>query len=395
MVLGEIIGGSGIFVDGDWIESKDQNPAGDVRLIQLADIGAGDFTDKSNRYITSNKATELNCTFLKKGDILIARLGDPLCKACMFPLDGKYITAVDVAIFRTDRQDISRKYLVYLLNSPWFKGQVKKYESGTTRKRISRKNLNKIELPIPPLPEQERIIARIEELFSQLDSGVETLKKTKEQLAVYRQAVLKEAFEGITEFASIRSVSTLVTSGSRGWAQYYSNTGAKFIRIGNLTRDSIDIDLNDIQYVDLPNKAEGLRTRLEKDDVLISITADLGSIGLVLENIGEAYINQHIALVRFKNPSQGKFMAWYLRSEKGQKDLLKNKRGGGKLGLGLDDIRDSRVPIVSDDDAKGIVNGIESRLSVCDSIEKTVDSALQQAEAMRQSILKKAFEGEY
>lgn len=291
-------------------------------------------------------------------------------------------------------QKISPKYLFYILRSSDFRHHIETSCKGTNINNIKQEYILNYELLLPSIPEQERIVSRIEELFSQLDSGVETLKKTKEQLAVYRQAVLKEAFEGITEFASIRSVSTLVTSGSRGWAQYYSNTGAKFIRIGNLTRDSIDIDLNDIQYVDLPNKAEGLRTRLEKDDVLISITADLGSIGLVLENIGEAYINQHIALVRFKNPSQGKFMAWYLRSEKGQKDLLKNKRGGGKLGLGLDDIRDSRVPVVSEDEAEKIVNSIESRLSVCDSIEKTVDTALQQAEAMRQSILKKAFEGE-
>ena len=86
-------------------------------------------------------------------------------------------------------------------------------------------------------------------------------------------------------------------------------------------------------------------------------------------------------------------MAWYLRSDWGQKDLLKNKRGAGKLGLGLEDIRDSRVPVVSDEEAEAVLNVIESRLSVCDSIEKTVDTTLQQAEAMRQSILKKAFEG--
>lgn len=86
-------------------------------------------------------------------------------------------------------------------------------------------------------------------------------------------------------------------------------------------------------------------------------------------------------------------MAWYLRSDYGQKDLLKNKRGGGKLGLGLDDIRDSRVPVVSDSEATKILATIEARLSVCDSIEKTVNTALQQAEAMRQSILKLAFEG--
>jgi len=255
--------------------------------------------------------------------------------------------------------------------------------------------IEKKELNIPDIDEQKRIVAKIEELFSELDNGVETLKKTKQQLAVYRQAVLKEAFENCKELSPIREVSTLVTSGSRGWAKYYSSHGAIFVRIGNLTRDSIDIDFSDIQYVDLPDKAEGLRSKLQPNDVLVSITADLGSIGLVPQNIGEAYINQHIAVVRFKNAKQGKFMAWYLRSEWGQKDLLKNKRGAGKLGLGLDDIRNSRVPVVSDEEAATILGVIESRLSVCDSIEKTVDIALQQAEAMRQSILKKAFEGSF
>ena len=86
-------------------------------------------------------------------------------------------------------------------------------------------------------------------------------------------------------------------------------------------------------------------------------------------------------------------MAWYLRSEWGQKDLLKNKRGGGKLGLGLDDIRDTPVPLVSNEKADIIVSFIDSRLSICDSIEQTVDIALQQTAAMQQSILKDAFEG--
>lgn len=393
MRFSEIAGETGIFVDGDWIEKKDQDAKGAVRLIQLADVGSGEFRNKSDRHITIEKADELHCTFLQKGDILIARLGDPLCKACVFPLDGLYITAVDVAILRIGSDVVNPKYLIYLLNSPWFKDQVKQYESGTTRKRISRKNLDRIEMIFPPLPEQERIVARIEELFSELDNGVETLRNTKQQLAVYRQAVLKAIFSRIAEKRTIREMSSAVTSGSRGWAQYYSDHGAKFIRIGNLTRNRICIDMSDIQYVDLPDGAEGKRTQLHPKDVLISITADLGSIGLVPDDIGEAYVNQHIAMVRFNNPSQGKMMAWYLRSEYGQKDLLKNKRGGGKLGLGLDDIRDARIPDISDTEAERIVNMIEARLSVCDSIEKAVDTALQQAEAMRQSILKQAFEG--
>ena len=263
----------------------------------------------------------------------------------------------------------------------------------STHKRYWIQQYSKIKVSIPPIPVQEQIVARIEELFSELDNGVETLRKTKQQLAVYRQAVLKDAFSHITEKKAIREMSSVVTSGSRGWAQYYSDHGAKFVRIGNLTRDRIRIDLSDIQFVDLPDGAEGKRTQLQPNDVLVSITADLGSIGLVPGDIGEAYVNQHIAMIRFLNPEQGEFMAWYLRSDYGQKDLLKNKRGGGKLGLGLDDIRDSRVPVVSDAEAIKIVENIEARLSVCDSIEKTVDTALQQAEAMRQSILKQAFEG--
>ena len=392
MTLVDIISNGGLLCDGDWIEKKDQDVRGKVRLIQLADIGDGEFKDKSSKYITLETAERLHCTFLEKGDILIARLPEPLGRACIFPLEGAYITAVDIAILRIKDISINPQYIMYLINSSTFRSQIKQYESGTTRKRISRKNLEKIEFSLPNLEIQNRIVARIEELFSKFDKAVDTLKTTKEQLAVYRQAVLKDAFSDFEKKDSIRNLTMVVTSGSRGWAKYYSNSGALFVRIGNLTHSGIDIDFRDIQHITPPDNAEGVRTKLQPNDVLVSITADLGSIGFVSEKVEEAYINQHIALVRFQNPVQGRFMAWYLRSEYGQKDLLKNKRGGGKLGLGLDDIRDTPVPIVDDITATEIVDKVEEQLSVCDSIEKTVDTALAQADAMRQSILKQAFE---
>lgn len=276
------------------------------------------------------------------------------------------------------------KYIFYRLQIIQF--------DHSTHKRYWIQSYSKIKVLIPPLDEQFRIVARIEELFSELDKAVDTLKTIKEQLEVYRQAVLKDAFSDFEKKDSIRNLTMVVTSGSRGWAKYYSNSGALFVRIGNLTHSGIDIDFRDIQHITPPDNAEGVRTRLQPNDVLVSITADLGSIGFVSEKVEEAYINQHIALVRFQNPVQGRFMAWYLRSEYGQKDLLKNKRGGGKLGLGLDDIRDTPVPIVSDLVAQKTVDEIEERLSVCDSIEKTVDATLAQADAMRQSILKQSFE---
>lgn len=324
-----------------------------------------------------------------KGTLLIALYGATIGKLAYLDVDACTNQAV-CGIFENEK--VSLKYLYYFLL--FHRPDLVKQGIGGAQSNISQTILKKLMVSYPvDIVEQLRIVSRIEELFSELDNGVETLQKTKQQLAVYRQAVLKDAFSHITEKKPIREMSSIVTSGSRGWAQYYSNHGAKFVRIGNLTRDRIRIDLSDIQYVDLPDGAEGKRTQLQPNDVLVSITADLGSIGLVPDDIGEGYVNQHIAMIRFLNPIQGEFMAWYLRSDYGQKDLLKNKRGGGKLGLGLDDIRDSRVPFVSDAEATQIVGNIEARLSVCDSIERTVDIALQQAEAMRQSILKQAFEG--
>ena len=87
--LGELASSNAVFCDGDWVESKDQDPEGDVRLIQLADIGDGLYKSKSRRFLTSVKASELRCTFLKPGDLLIARMPDPLGRTCIFPGDPK------------------------------------------------------------------------------------------------------------------------------------------------------------------------------------------------------------------------------------------------------------------------------------------------------------------
>ena len=85
-----------------------------------------------------------------------------------------------------------------------------------------------------------------------------------------------------------------VTSGSRGWAKYYDESGAVFIRMGNLDHGTIELDFSDIQHVKLPNKAEGQRSRIRKNDILISITADVGMVGLVRNDDFEGYINQQL-----------------------------------------------------------------------------------------------------
>ncbi|WP_151984824.1 restriction endonuclease subunit S [Acinetobacter radioresistens] len=196
--LKNLVTSDGLFKDGDWIESKDQDPNGEVRLIQLADIGDNFFIDKSNRFLTHDKAIELNCNFIKSGDILIARMPEPLGRACIFPLDGteEYVTVVDVAILRTNDDVINNKWLIYFINSPDIRAEILSLQAGTTRKRISRKNLELIQFPVPPYKEQIRIADKIDELFSELDNGIEELETAQKKLELYRQSLLKSAVEG-------------------------------------------------------------------------------------------------------------------------------------------------------------------------------------------------------
>ena len=155
--------------DGDWIETKDQAEDGGVRLIQLADVGEGMFLDRSARFITEDTEARLNCTRLQVGDVLIARLPSPIGRACVFPDIGQpAITAVDVAILRLDR-NIDTKYSVFALNAPTTRMQVEGYGKGATRFRVSTGHLRTILVPLPPLAEQRRIVARVEELMATCD----------------------------------------------------------------------------------------------------------------------------------------------------------------------------------------------------------------------------------
>ena len=166
----DLTGIGGTFVDGDWVESKDQDPSGDVRLTQLADVGVGHFRDRSSRFMRREVADRLNCTYLNPGDILIARMPDPLGRACIFPGDpSSCVTVVDVAMLRTARTDVDGGFVVQVLNSSLFGALVASKASGTTRQRISRGNLGRLPFPLPPLAEQYRIVAKVDELMAMCD----------------------------------------------------------------------------------------------------------------------------------------------------------------------------------------------------------------------------------
>lgn len=183
------LGVGGLFVDGAWVESKDQDPSGTVRLTQLADVGAAHFRDRSNRWLLEDQAERLSCTRLQPMDILIARMPDPIARACLVPNDiGAAVTVVDVAILRVKRPDIDARYVMWAINSPEFHQRVVAKESGTTRKRISRRNLSHLLIPLPPLEEQRRIVDLLDDHLSRLSAANALL-----ELATRRTVSLERA----------------------------------------------------------------------------------------------------------------------------------------------------------------------------------------------------------
>jgi restriction endonuclease S subunit len=181
-----------LFSDGDWVESKDQDPEGEFRLIQLADIGSGCFLDKSNRWMNSEQFNRLSCTSLQKNDILIARMPDPIGRACLFPDNlPTCATVVDVAIIRTGNENL-QKFLVTLINSTIFNTKIKSLVSGTTRQRISKSNLGAIQFMLPDPPEQKRIV----EIISVFDNQIEALDSTIAKTKNLRAALLSDLLSG-------------------------------------------------------------------------------------------------------------------------------------------------------------------------------------------------------
>lgn len=300
---------------------------------------------------------------------------------------------------------IAPEFALYFLS---YELQILKHQGrGTTISGITKKQLTDLEFPLPPYKEQLRIVAKIEELLSELDKGVENLRTAQQQLKVYRQALLKHAFKGeLTAEATqiptdapwpkrkLGDLLDFLTSGSRGWAAYYADTGDIFIRAQNIKHDRLD--LSDIAFVDLPGKTEGLRTKVQKGDLLITITgANVTKTALVEHSIGTAYVSQHVALCRPSDEVLPKFLYWYIVAEAaGRKQLTDLAYGAGKPGLNLENIRSVNVHLPDLVEQARVVELIENKLSVVEDFEKTITHSLQQAEALRQSILKKAFSGQ-
>ena len=379
----------------------------EVRIIQLSNIGENGWREDNKKYTTFEHAKVIARSKVEAGDIVIAKMM-PAGRAIICPsYEQQYVLSSDAVKF-VPNSLVDNNFCCKGINSHFFQTLVQENTQGITRARTSIKKLKGYPFPLPPFSEQQRIVERIEELFAKLDEAKERLQEVADSFAVRKAAILHKAFTGelTKQWRWENGVSyesweekkgedffEYVTSGSRGWAKYYSDKGSIFIRMGNLNHGTIELDFSDIQYVELPDQVEGQRSKLQKNDILISITADVGMIALVREDM-DAYINQHVALARPKNDLYAEFLAWYFVSNDGLQQMQNKQRGATKIGLGLQDIRSIILKIPTLPEQHEIVRLIDDLLARASAAQQAAEQALASIDLMKKSILARAFRGE-
>lgn len=326
VTFSELLSDAEIFVDGDWIESKDQDQNGDVRLIQLADIGDGFYIDKSARFLTSETAKRLKCTYLKEGDILIARMPDPLGRACIFPKhDIPCITVVDVCIIRPNTEKVDNRWLMHTINSPTLRQRINEYVTGTTRQRISRGNLSKIKLSVPPLEEQRRIA----EILDKADSLIQKRKESIAKLDELLQATFIDMFgDPVTNpkgwnLDLLKNITNKIGSGSTptGGENAYKDIGISLIRSLNV-HDQKFIYKN-LAFIDDEQALKLKNVTIEENDVLLNITgASVARCCIVPKDVLPARVNQHVSILRSSGSVTPQFLVSLLTSLSMKNHLL-------------------------------------------------------------------------
>ena len=305
---------------------------------------------------------------------------------------------VDTAFGISPGDELHPKYLYYFCCSFNFK----ELDKSTTIPSLAKRDLLQIQMPVPPLNEQERIVSKIEELFSKLDASVAELQTAKEKLKVYRQAVLKEAFDPVSkESIFLKDIIEKPRYGTSKKCSYAYKKGSKAVyRIPNICYQNGSIDHKDIKYADFSEDELKNLDLMENDLLIIRSNGSVSLVGrssIVRAEDCEATFAGYLIRLRLKKPSDvlSKFLHYFLESHTARTYIEHvAKSTSGVNNINSNEIGNLPVPKCDDFNTQAqVVEKIETNLSICDSIEQTIDTSLRQAEALRQSILKQAFEG--
>ena len=347
----------------------------------------------------------------EKGDVFIsvrAPVGPTnLCpeKSCV----GRGLAAI------RGLSDIEPFFILYLMRA--YEDELAGRGVGTTFNAITGNQLKTFEIPLSPLPEQHRIVAKIEELFTKLDAGINELHKAQSQLKRYRQSVLKAAFEGkLTEAwrtehqGKIEPAASIADDLPDGWTPitvekiaqkiHYGYTasaandpiGPKFLRITDIQNNSVN--WHSVPYCRIDETKQQQYLLKENDLVFARTGATVGKSFLIQGSIPDAVFASYLIRIVLKKEINAKFVYTFFQSQPYWMQIHQGKVGSGQPNVNAKILSQITLPLPPLPEQQAIVSEVESRLSIADEVEKTVTAELKRAEQLRQSILKKAFSGE-
>jgi type I restriction enzyme S subunit len=332
-------------------------------------------------------------TSFESGDVLVAKItpcfeNGKIAQAILQNRIG--IGSTEFHVIRPHAGKTDGRFLHHFLRQPKIRiaGERRMTGSGGQR-RVPTDFLAKLEIPLPPMAEQKRI-AEV------LDKAEELRSKRRAvlaQLDSLNQSIFLEMFgdpASILQKWPSRKLGELLeflTSGSRGWAEYYSESGDLFLRIQNVRRDQLLLD--DIAFVKAPDTAEAKRTRVQAGDVLLSITADLGRTAVVPEGLGAAYINQHLSILRTK-ALVPRFLSAYFASPAGEHQVFGRNRQAVKAGLNFDDVRSFLIPVPPIE----LQHEFAERVTAVEKLKATQQASLAELDTLFASLQHRAFSGE-
>lgn len=387
--LGEALATS-VFTDGDWVESKDQDPDGDVRLVQMADVGDGHYLDKSARFLTSDTAMRLKCTYLEPGDLLLSRMPDPLGRCCVFPGDDKAcVTVVDVCIIRPDPGVLDARWLMHCINSPSLRRQIARFATGTTRARISRSNLAKIQIPLPSLSEQRRIAAI-------LDHANALRAKRREALAhldELTQSTFIDMFgdplrnpQGWDRAPLAEVVGDVIDCPHS--TPKWTEEGEICLRTSNLLKG--EWDWTDTRYVSVDTFHErSKRGYLEPGDIVLSREGTVG-IAAIVPSEPRLCMGQRLVQIKPATRLIPEYLLRVLLSELAPERIARVMIGSTSSHLNVKELRALMVPVPP----MATQLSFARRMSSIDKIKAQHRTALAELDALFASLQSHAFRGE-
>ena len=338
-----------VFTDGDWIESKDQSEEG-IRLVQTGNIGEGIYLEKEERakYISEDTFERLKCTEIFPGDILVSRLPEPVGRACIVPdKSERMITAVDCTICRPDETIISKEYLCYFMRSNAYYTRLLGNVTGTTRKRISRKNLGNIELNIPTKDVQRAVVEQLDRLIKIIDSRIKEISLLDDLIKARFVEMFGDPVENSKHWKEDELGNYLEVIGGYAFkSDGFTDKGIPVLRIGNINSGKF-LPVNMVFW---PEDSALIRYKVFPGDLVMSLTGtvgkdDYGNVCILGTDYNEYYLNQRNAKLSIREMLNKYYFSELLKFSQIKKRLTGISRGVRQANISNKDILTLRVPI--------------------------------------------------